>query len=107
MHWAKRKLIKRKLREALEGALSFNGYLFVPYTTPVVLEYTRYRRAGPPMDVDNAVASTKIVTDILVKLGKISNDTPTYVTEVIVHQERDYHQPTRLGIRIRSTVPSA
>lgn len=107
MHWAKMKAIKAQLKETLEEALSQAESVPDNLSEPVVIEYTRYRRAGPPMDKDNAYSSTKIVTDLLVKLGVLENDVPKIVTDIVVNQEQDYFKPTRLGIKIWSEVPEA
>ncbi len=62
------------------------GHRLFPAPRPCRIIWTRY--AVRLMDFTNAAASFKNLEDVLVDLGVLEDDSPKFVTELVVRQEK-------------------
>ena len=84
MHWAVRKKEYKKFLANIENQ---NPEIRKQqFTDPVSIEYIR--KSVRYMDWDNAAGSFKLIGDSLVELGVIIDDSPKYIPEFLVKQEK-------------------
>lgn len=96
-HWGVQERYKKEAWARVKAAV---GATVNPVQPPVGILWTRYY-CGTPMDMANAAASMKYPEDALVRLGVIPDDSPKFLREWVVRQERVPHRrDIALGILI-------